>query len=115
MHYLKEWPRSLLTLSNKIRIGLFTLCFILCMSIHILTYPDSHNGSLLLIPIGLAAWMFKKRGLLTCVIAETAILVVYQSIRLKSVWWPLSFAVFFGLGFSSYALSALLSSACAYS
>ena len=67
MYYLKEWPRYLLTLPNKVRIGLLILCTILCLSIHILTFPDSHNGSLLIIPFSLAAWMFKKRGLLSVV------------------------------------------------
>ncbi|HEX3643263.1 MAG TPA: hypothetical protein VHV10_18415, partial [Ktedonobacteraceae bacterium] len=99
MRYVKEWPRFLLTLSNQIRLGMLTLCTMVCPGIHILTFPDSHNGSLLLIPVGLAAWMFKKRGLFACLAAEIAILVVYQSIRLKSMWWPFSFAVFFWGGF----------------
>jgi len=99
MRYVKEWPRFLLTLSNQIRLGMLTLCTMVCLGIHILTFPDSHNGSLLLIPAGLAAWMFKERGLFACLAAEIAVLVVYQSIRLKSIWWPFSFAVFFWGGF----------------
>jgi len=67
----------------------------LCLGIHILTFPDSHNGSLLIIPLGLAAWMFKKRGLLACVATEVPVIVIYQSIRFKSVWWPFPFAIFF--------------------
>jgi len=95
MYYLKEWPRSLLTLPNKVRLGLLIVCTMLCLSIHILTFPDSHNGSLLIIPLGLAAWMFKKRGLFACVVTEVSVLVVYYSIRFRSVLWPFSFALFF--------------------
>src|SRR5882762_10384929 len=95
MYYLKEWPRLLLTLPYKVRLGLLTLCTMLCLGIHILTFPDSHNGSLLIIPLGLAAWMFKKRGLLACVATEVPVMVAYYSIRFKSVWWPFSFALFF--------------------
>jgi len=32
MYYLKEWPRFLLTLPNKVRLGLLTLCTMLCLS-----------------------------------------------------------------------------------
>src|SRR2546430_1544324 len=98
MHYPQEWPRLLLTLPNKIRIGLLALCTILCLGTHLLTYPESHNGSLLVIPASLAAWMFKKRGLLVAVIVEFPIMVVYYSIRFKSIWWPLSFTIFFWMG-----------------
>jgi len=95
MHYLKEWPHLLLILPNKIRLGLLTLCTMLCLSIHMLTFPDSHNGSLLVIPISLAAWMFKRRGLIVCLAAEIAGLIFYQTIRFRSIWWPFTFAVFF--------------------
>jgi signal transduction histidine kinase len=108
MRYLKEWPRLLLTLPNTIRLGLLTLCTILGLGIHILTFPESHNGSLLLIPVCLAAWMFKKRGLFACITVEIAVMVVYQIIRLKSVWWPLSFAVFFWGGFLVLLLIGLI-------
>ncbi len=95
MRYLKEWPRLLLTLPCGIRFSILTLCFLLCMVVHILTFPASHNGSLLTIPVGLAAWMFKKRGLFTCLACGISILVVYHTIRLGSLWWPYSFTLFF--------------------
>lgn len=49
MHYLKEWPRLLLILPNKIRLGLLTLCTIFCLGIHMLTFP---------ILIMVAFWLF---------------------------------------------------------
>jgi signal transduction histidine kinase len=98
MRHLKEWPRILLTLPNKIRIGLLSLSFILCLGIHTLSYPETHNGSLLIIPGVLAAWMFKKRGLLASIAVIFPVMVIYYSIRLKTIWWPLSFALFFWAG-----------------
>ena len=95
MHYPQEWPRLLLTLPNKIRIGLLALCTILCLGTHLLTYPESHNGSLLIIPGLLAAWMFKRRGLLVSAMIVVPVMAAYYSMRLKTIWWPIPFALFF--------------------
>src|SRR5437764_13533297 len=95
MRHLKEWPRLLLTLPNKVRVGLLSLSFILCIGIHILTYPESHNGSLLIIPGLLAAWMFKRRGLLVSAMIVVPVMAAYYSMRLKTIWWPIPFALFF--------------------
>src|SRR5260370_26044777 len=99
MRYLKEWPRLLLTLPSEIRLSLLTLFNILCLGIYILTFPVSYTGYLLVIPVGLAAWMFQKRGLVICLAVGLAVLLVYHSIRLRSIWWPFSFALFFWGGF----------------
>jgi signal transduction histidine kinase len=112
MGNLKEWPRLLLTLPLGIRLSIVTLCTLLCIAIHILTFPDSHNGILLAIPIGLTAWMFKRRGLLTCSMCEVAIMVVYNTIRFGGLKWPLFFALFFWGGslillLAGYAIIAL--------
>ncbi len=95
VRYLKEWPRFLLTFPLSIRLGIVTLCSVLCMAIHLLTFPLSHNGSLLAIPIGVAAWLFKKQGLFICFTACLVVLVVYHTLRLGSLWWPAEFALFF--------------------
>ena len=94
MWYWKEWPRLLLTFPLGIRLGIVTLCSLLCMTIHLLTFPLSHNGSLVAVPVGLAAWMFKRRGLLICFIGEMAVLVVYYTMRFGGLRWPVSLALF---------------------
>jgi signal transduction histidine kinase len=93
-YLLREWPRLLLTLPLAIRLGIVTVGSLLCMTIHLLTFPVSHNGSLVAVPVGLAAWTFKRRGLVICSIWETAVLVVYHTIRLGGLRWPISFALF---------------------
>jgi len=85
----------LLTLPLSMRLGIVTLCSVLCMSIHLLTFPLSHNGSLIAIPVGVSAWLFKKPGLFLCLAASLAVLVVYHTHRLESLWWPAEFALFF--------------------
>jgi hypothetical protein len=94
VQYLKEWPRLLLIIPLGVRLGIVTLGSVLCTAIHLLTFPLSHNGSLLAIPIGLSAWMFKKQGLFICFTSILAVLVVYHTIRLGSLWWPSTFALF---------------------
>jgi signal transduction histidine kinase len=112
MHHPKELLCLLLTLPNIIRVGLLILSIIFCVGIHLLLYPISQNGSLLIIPGILAAWMFKKRGLFVGTLVELPIMVIYHSIRLKTVWWPLSFALFFwGAFLIAFVICAVIVSA----
>ncbi len=92
---LKEWPRFLLTLPLSIRLGIVTFCSVLCVGLYIVASPLSHNGSLLAIPIGVSAWIFKKQGLFICFTASLVILVVHHTLRLGTLWWPAEAALFF--------------------
>jgi len=56
-----------------------------------LTFPSTHNGYILALPVALTAWMFKKRGLLIYLVGIFLILVAYHSLRLGGLLWPLVF------------------------
>ncbi len=93
--YWKEWPRFLLTLPLSLRLGIVTSCSVLCVALYILASPLSHNGSLLAIPIGVSAWIFKKQGLFLCFTVSLVVLVVHHTLRLGTLWWPTEEALFF--------------------
>lgn len=61
------WPRWLLTLPFSVRIVLCLLCFPCCMAIYLLPWlPTAGNGVILTLPMGLASWLFSKRGACSC-------------------------------------------------
>ncbi len=91
MQYIKEWPRVLLTLPFSLRLGGTILCDLLGLLFHLLTFPSTHNGYILALPVALTAWMFKKRGLLIYLVGIFLILVAYHSLRLGGLLWPLVF------------------------
>lgn len=99
MQYIKAWPRALLTLPFSLRLGGTIVCGLLVLLCHLLTFPSTHNGYVLALPVALTAWMFKKRGLLIYLAGIFLILVVYHSLRLGSLLWPLVFLLSFVGGF----------------
>jgi signal transduction histidine kinase len=119
MHFLKNWPRSLLTLPFAKRLGIVTLSFLLFVGLYMLTYSVNHNAGFVAIPIAMAAWIFKKRGLFLCFAATIIVLAVFHTIRLGTIIWPSLFILlsFTGLitaliiGFIIVTLRNLLDSA----
>jgi len=95
VRFLKEWPRLLLTLPLSIRLGIVIFCNVLCVGLFIVASPVSHNGSLLAIPIGVSAWIFKKQGVFICFTVSLVVLVVQHTLRLGTLWWPAEEALFF--------------------
>lgn len=95
LNHLSSWPRLLLTFPFAIRLTILTLCFLLCQIIYILVFPVTHNGYIMVIPVALAAWMFRKRGLLILFSVGLFIMLVYHTIRLGTIWWPATFVLLF--------------------
>lgn len=67
MLYPKAWLRSLRNVPYGIGLSLVVLCFLLCAVLLMLGFPSSHNSSLFVLPVALAAWLFKRRGALLCI------------------------------------------------
>ncbi len=99
MRYIKEWPRVLLTLPFSLRLSGTILSALLVLLFHMLTFPSTRNGYILVLPVALTAWMFKKRGLLIHLVGLFLVLVVYHSLRLGSLLWPLVFLLSCVCGF----------------
>jgi signal transduction histidine kinase len=116
MRKLNTWPRALLRLPLAIRVVIVGGTIFFSLLIYMLSFPLIHNGNILAIPIGVSAWIFKKRGLFIFICIALCTLVIYHIIRLHSVLWPLLFtlSVFGGIiiltiiGFIIAALRDLL-------
>jgi signal transduction histidine kinase len=85
------WPRKLLTLPFTVRLGLCLLCFPCCMAIYLLPWlPTAGNGVILTLPMGLASWLFSKRGACPCFFGYLTIEILYHIMFLPgTIWTPL--------------------------
>jgi signal transduction histidine kinase len=104
---MNELLRLSLTLSRPLRIGIAISCALLGLTIYMLSFPITHNGNIVPIPLGIIAWMFKKRGFIIALGVGAPILFVYHTIRLGSWLWPYTFTLSFIIGFFILALEGL--------
>ncbi len=88
MRFLTTMLASLFNLSFKIRLSIVVLSFLICLALFTLLFPASHNGSSLVIPIVLAAWLFKQRGMLIILGCTLLALIVVNSITIGGILWP---------------------------
>ena len=95
MTKLSTWIRLLSTWPFPIRFIIVTVCFLVCLVIYMLVFPVIHQGNILTIPVIMAAWMFKKRGMLIIIGIGIVLLMIYHTHRLGSIWWPTPFALSF--------------------
>ncbi|MBV9711711.1 MAG: HAMP domain-containing histidine kinase [Ktedonobacteraceae bacterium] len=89
----------MLTLPYPVRLGGTIVCVLLGLVIHLITFPFTHSGNILALPIALIAWLFKKRGFL---IGYTIILLTvmfYHTLSLGTWLWPPSLTIYFSSGF----------------
>jgi signal transduction histidine kinase len=99
LRYMNELLRLSLTLSRPLRIGIALSCAFLGLAIYMLSFPITHNGNIVPIPLGIIAWMFKKRGLIITLGVGAPILFIYHTVRLGTLLWPYTFIVSFIIGF----------------
>src|SRR5712692_10399738 len=98
MRQLNTWPRALLKLPLAIRLVIVGGTIFFALLIYMLSFSTVRNSYVLAIPVMLAAWVFKRKGLFTFIGVALSLLVVYQSIRLGGLFWPLSFVLSFSSG-----------------
>src|SRR5258708_4832149 len=73
--------------------------------------PAARNPSILMIPMALAAWMFRRHGMLICVVSMIPVLWVYYAIRMQSVWLsPVLIELFIAGTLALLAVGLLVSS-----
>jgi signal transduction histidine kinase len=110
------WPRKLLRLPLLLRIGLCSLCFILCLTLYLLPLPTHLNGMILFIPMGLASWLLGQPGACTCYFSCMAIQIACNVMTFRTQMWPLvnviafvcTFVILFGEGNTLVSLRHLL-------
>jgi signal transduction histidine kinase len=116
MHQLNTWPRALLKLPLAIRIVIVGGTIFFSLLFYILSFSSVHNGNILALPVGVSAWIFKKKGVATFICIGFCTLVIYHTVRMQSLHWPppFTFSVVAGLvilttiGFIIVALRDLL-------
>ena len=110
MRFLNALPRFLLTLPRVIRLGIVALSVVLFLMLYMMS-PAARNPSILMIPMALAAWMFRRRGMLICVVSMIPVLWVYYAIRMQSVWLsPVMIELFIAGTLALLAVGLLVSS-----
>jgi signal transduction histidine kinase len=98
VRFLSFFPRYLKDLPYRVSLPLVVLSFLSCLVLFAYGFPSSLNGSLLSIPIALAAWLFKQRGGLIAVGASVLAIIVVNTITLGSLWWPHALITVFLVG-----------------
>lgn len=93
MHRLNTWPRQLLFLPLAARLTLVGSVLALALALYIISFVSIRNGNIITIPVGLAAWVFKKRGLFLSITISFCVLSFYHFNRLHTLLWPLAFAL----------------------
>jgi signal transduction histidine kinase len=88
MRLYKTLPALLINLSDRMRLGIVVLSYLLCLALFVFVFLPSHNGSILAIPIALAAWLFKQRGAFICLGCTYLALIVFNSLSVGSILWP---------------------------
>ena len=114
MHVLKTWPIFLLAFSFRVRLTLAILTFGCCLVLFWLVFPSTHNGTSIVIPIILSAWLFRFKGLLLCIIATAIALTCSYSLMLQTLFWPRPFFLLAITGFLTGFLVGLIVSSLRY-
>jgi len=84
-----------INLPTKVRLSIVVLSYLLCVAIFASVFLKSHNGSILAIPVAVAAWMFKPREALISLGCTVLILIVFNSLSIGSILWPRSLLLAF--------------------
>ncbi len=88
MRFHKTLTVLLIDLPFRLRLGIVVLSYLLCLAMFALVFLPSHNGSILAIPVALAAWMFKQRGVLIGLGCTILALIVLNSLSDGGILWP---------------------------
>lgn len=86
MRTLNNIPKFLLELPYEVRIGLTALCALLTIILYFMLSTASvsiSNISVFAIPIAMAAWIFKRYGVLCCLGSFVLIIVFYHFVILQ--------------------------------
>jgi len=70
-----------------VRLGIVVLSTALFLLLYVMM-PAARNPSILMIPTALAAWIFRRRGMLICVVNIICVLWVFYAIRMQRAWLP---------------------------
>ena len=114
MRVLKTWPIFLLAFSFRVRLAIAILTFGCCLGLFWIVFPSTHNGTSIVIPIILSAWLFRFRGLFLCLAATAIALTCSYSLMLQTLFWSRPFFLLALTGFLTGVLVGLIVSSLRY-
>ena len=103
MRYVQMFSRFSLTIPVALRLWLVILCTIASQTLFILLAPIEQNPCILAIPIVLAAWYYRRRGLLLCLAALAITTWIFYVIHR----WPHGLSYAFIISFATGVLALL--------
>ncbi len=92
---------STLKLSFLQRLSIVALVFLPCILLFNVLLPITHNGTILVFPIILAAWLFGFNGFLLCMGITTFACICVYCLLLGTIMWPLPYVLIFVQGVAS--------------
>ncbi len=107
MHIFSTPLRNLRTLSYWMRLSVLSLCYLVCVIVFSVSFFYSQDASFFALPIGLTAWLFKRRE--TSIFVGIVILTValFNTFYTIGYSWPRSLIISFLLGSSIFIVVAL--------
>jgi signal transduction histidine kinase len=90
------WPHRLLSLPLRVRLALCVVMFILSQIVYLSLFPLTYNWSVLVLPMGLASWLFLKRGACICYFPTLLLEYLYITLHVNGMSWSPASVLSFG-------------------
>jgi signal transduction histidine kinase len=87
---LRRFPVLLIILPAKIRLVIILLSFLICQVLYIIIYPLTQNAVMVVIPVTLAAWFFRYRGMFLCLAVTALAMELVSAFLFHLPFWSLS-------------------------
>lgn len=111
MRYLKAFARFLLSLPATLRLWIVVLCTIGSQALFILLAPFEQNPCVLAIPIVVAAWFYRKRGVAICLAVEAILTWIFFALISWNHLFSRPFLMDFAIGILALLVVGLFISA----
>ncbi|HEY4389184.1 MAG TPA: HAMP domain-containing sensor histidine kinase [Ktedonobacteraceae bacterium] len=111
MRTLNNLPKILLELPYEVRIGLTGLCALLTIILYIILSTSAMsvgNLSVFAIPIALAAWIFKRYGVLSCLGSFILVIIIYHVFTARGLTAQFDSVMSLGVGLGALLIVGLL-------
>lgn len=108
MRYLNALPRYLLKLPYLVRLSIASGCVLLFLIVYIAVMPAARNPSILVVPMALCAWMFKRRGVFIALSTMLVVLWMFYAIHAGTLFLPFPVVMAFVLGCGSLLIEGVL-------
>jgi signal transduction histidine kinase len=108
LRYLNALPRYLLKLPYMVRLSIAAGCVLLFLIVYMVVTPASRNPSILVVPMALCAWMFKRRGVFISLGTMLVVLWIYYAIHDETLVLSGPMIIAFVLGCGSLLIEGVL-------